>query len=220
MKKSDNIILSFDLDYTLINNTKGIVNSFNFALREFNLPEVSKTIIQEMIGLPLNDMFVRFTESDPSKLSSKFRKYYSAKGIYQSKLLSGVKSKLKELKSSNFKLGIITSKKQSIAFKVIEFLKIDGFFEYIIGETEKIKSKLDPNLTQFLSRTYPESNFIVIGDHPKDAMLAKKLKCPFIGVLTGFHTANQLKYARENKSQTLIVKKVSKITLDMIYNFY
>lgn len=218
MPEREKIVISFDLDYTLINNRKGIVNSFNYALRNFNLPEVSKSVIQEMIGLPLNDMFARFTELNPSKLSFTFREYYGAKGIYQSRLLSGVKNKLKELKLQNFTLGIITSKKQSIAVKIAEYLKIDGFFDYILGETENIKSKLDPNLTQILSEKYPKSRIIIIGDHPKDAMLAKILNCPFIGVLTGFHTAYQLKQARENEIQTLIVKRVKNITIDMIYS--
>jgi len=212
------IVLSFDLDYTLINNRKGIVNSFNYALRKFNLPEVHKSIIEKMIGIPLNDMFARFTPLKPSKLSFAFREYYGNKGIYQSKLLSGVKNKLKELKSYNFTLVIITSKKQSIAIKIAEYLKIDGFFDYILGETEIIKSKLDPNLTQILLEKYPKSKILIIGDHPKDAMLAKNLKCPFIGVLTGFHTAYQLKKARGNINQSFIIKNVKKITIDMIYS--
>ncbi|MHA2035526.1 MAG: HAD hydrolase-like protein, partial [Promethearchaeota archaeon] len=92
MHNSQKIILSFDLDFTLINNKKGIVNSFNYALRKFNIPKVGKPIIEKMIGIPLNDMFAKFTELDPSKLSYAFREYYGAKGIHQSKLLPGVKN--------------------------------------------------------------------------------------------------------------------------------
>ena len=95
MQNRQKTLLSFDLDYTLINNRKGIVNSFNYALRKFKLPEVNKSVIEKMIGIPLNDMFTEFTDLDPSKLSDSFREYYGAKGIYQSKLLSGVKINLK-----------------------------------------------------------------------------------------------------------------------------
>jgi phosphoglycolate phosphatase len=218
MPERENIVLSFDLDFTLINNKKGIVNSFNYTLRKFNLPEIKKSIIEKMIGIPLNDMFAKFTQLEPSKLSFTFREYYSSKGIYQSKLLSGVINKLKELKLQNFTLGIITSKKQSIAVKIAEYLKINEFFDYIIGETEIVRSKLDPSLIQILSQKYPNSKILIIGDHPKDAMLAKNLDCPFIGVLTGFHKANQLKKARDNEIQTLIAKNVKRITVDMIYS--
>jgi len=209
-------ILSFDLDFTLINNKKGIVNSFNYALRKFNLPEVNKTFIEKMIGLPLNDMFSEFTDLDPSKLSYAFREFYGAKGIYQSKLLSGVKNKLKELREYGFQLGIITSKKQELAKKIAEYLNINEFFNYILGESDQIKSKLDPNLKLILHEQNPGSTFIIIGDHPKDALLSKSLSCPFIGVLSGSHDEESLRKARENDNITLILKNVKQITVEMI----
>ena len=216
MEKKKKILLSFDLDNTLINNREGIVNSFNYALRKFNLPEVNKSVIEKMIGIPLDEMFAHFTDMNPSKLSSAFREYYRAKGIYQSKLLSGVNKKLKELKKQNFTLGIVTSKKQEIAIKIVEYLQISGFFDYVIGETETIKSKLDPILEKVLLDMYPKSEFIIIGDHPKDAMLSKRLSCPFIGVLTGVHTVDQLKQARGDNNLTIILKNIKKISINSI----
>ena len=118
-----------------------------------------------------------------------------------------------------FTLGVITSKKHSIAVKITEYLKINHFFDFIVGESDNIKSKLDPNLTNFLFKTYPKNKFIIIGDHPKDAMLAKNLNCLFIGVLTGFHSRYQLEQARMQENQTKIVKSVDKISVDMIYTF-
>lgn len=217
MPKPEKTVLSFDLDNTLINNRKGIVKSFNFALRKFHLPEVSKSSIEKMIGLPLNDMFAKFTELDPSKLSYTFREYYGAKGIYQSKLLSGVKNKLKELREFGFQLGVITSKKQEIAIKIAEYLKIKGFFDYILGESNKMKNKLDPNLKLILYEMYPRFNLIIIGDHPKDALLSKNLNCPFIGVLTGSHSKELLRKARGNDKITMILKNVTQITVDIIH---
>jgi phosphoglycolate phosphatase len=217
MNNEEKVVISFDLDYTLINNKKGIVNSFNYALRKFNLPEVSKTIIHKMIGIPLNEMFAKFTEIEPSELSFAFREYYTAKGIYQSKLLSGAKNTLKDLKAQNFTLGVITSKKQSVAIKIAEYLEIDSYFDFILGESDSIKSKLDPNLTDFLLGKYPKYKFIIIGDHPKDAMLAKNLNCLFIGVLTGVHSKHQLEQVRKKENQIKIVKSVDKISTEMIY---
>ena len=216
MQNRQKTILSFDLDYTLINNRKGIVNSFNYALRKFNLPEVDKSVIQKMIGIPLNDMFAEFTDLDPSKLSLSFREFYGTKGIYQSKLLPGVKNKLKELREYGFQLGVVTSKKQELAKKIAEYLNIDRFFNYILGESDQIESKLDPNLKLILYEKNPGSEFIIIGDHPKDALLSKSLKCPFIGVLTGSHDEESLRKARENDKLALILKNVKQITVEMI----
>lgn len=216
MNKREKIILSFDLDNTLINNREGIVGSFNYALDKFNLSKLEKSEIESMIGTPLNEMFARVTNKDPSELSSAFREYYGTKGIYQAYLLPGIKSKLEELKKLSFTLGIITSKKQEMAERIIEILKIEGYFDYIIGETEDRKElgKLDPNLKILLNKKYPGYKIIVIGDHPKDVMLSNNLNCPFIGVLTGHHSTKQLKKLKKGKF--LAINSVRELTLKKI----
>lgn len=216
MNKRENIVLSFDLDNTLINNRKGIINSFNYALKSYNLPKLKRSKIENMIGIPLNDMFGRISNLNPNLLSTAFRKYYGNKGIYQSKLLAGVKRKLKELQNYSFKLGIITSKKQEMANKIVKILKIDKFFSYILGETEDRKElgKLDPSLKVILNELFPESKIIIIGDHPKDVLLSNNLNCPFIGVLTGHHSTEQLK--RLKKGNFLSIKNIKALSLDII----
>lgn len=211
------LILSFDLDFTLIDNREGIINSFNYAFKKFNLPKLDRLEIEKTIGMPLDDVFARFSSIEPSILTSTFRKYYSSKGIYQVRLFSGVKNKLKELKKS-FILGVITSKKEEIAVKLLKYLKIDTYFDYILGETKSRKRKTDPKLKDYLFKKYPDCNFVIIGDHPKDRELAEILNCPFIGVLTGFHNEKQLKL--DDNSNVLILKSVNEITTELIYSLF
>jgi len=215
--KYNKIVLSFDLDFTLIDNIEGIINSFNYALKKFNLPKLDRLEIEKTIGMPLDDVFARFSSIEPSILTSTFREYYSSKGIYQVRLFSGVKNKLKELKES-FILGVITSKKEEIAIKLLKYLKIDTYFDYILGETEFRKRKTDPKLKEYLFKKYPDCNFVIIGDHPKDRELAEMLNCPFIGVLTGFHNEKQLKL--DDNSNVLILKSVNDITIDLINSLF
>lgn len=212
-----NIILSFDLDNTLINNRQGIVNSFNFALQKFNLPLMKKRDIEKMIGIPLHQMFLTISKEKISELVLAFREYYGDKGIYQSNLIMGVKEKLGELKEQGFTLVIITSKKQEMAIKMVDILAISEFFDYVIGETEERKElgKLDPSFKNFFEENYPNYQIIVIGDHPKDAMLSNNLKCPFIGVLTGNHSAQELKDSKKGKS--LILNSVRELNEKSIH---
>ncbi|GAI92406.1 unnamed protein product, partial [marine sediment metagenome] len=98
MKDNKKILLSFDLDNTLIDNREGIVNSFNFALKKYNLPSLERDKIEKLIGTPLDDMFEEISNVNPKKLSTAFRNYYGKKGIYQATLLPGVREKLDELK--------------------------------------------------------------------------------------------------------------------------
>jgi phosphoglycolate phosphatase len=216
MPSKNKILLSFDLDFTLINNQDGIVNSFNYTLSKFNLPPLTESEIVRMIGIPLAEMFQKITNIDPNDLIVTFREYYRTKGIYQASLLPGIREKLQELKENSFTLGIITSKKQEMADKVIDILGISHFFSYIIGEGHIMKSKLDTNLRNYLEREYPEYYFVIIGDHPKDRALAENIKAPFIGVLTGNHSAEELR--KNSSTKTLILSSVKELHPNIIYS--
>ena len=212
------VILSFDLDFTLIDNREGIVNSFNYALKKYNLPPIHQLEIEKMIGTPLDIMFAEVSDLDSSLLKSAFREYYGSKGIYQVKMFSGVVDKLEELTAKGFILGVVTSKKQEMAFKLLKYLEIDNYFNFILGETEEIKSKTDLKLKEFLFKNYPAHNFVVIGDHPRDKGLAEMLGCPFIGVLTGYHSAEQLQ--KDPKTKVITLNSVEEITPELIYSLF
>ncbi len=215
---SNKIVLIFDLDFTLIDNSKGVQNSFNYALKKYNLPAVDPNFVKKAIGLPLTDIFSEITTFDPLKLTEVFREFYGKTGLYQVKLLSGIKRKLKELETQNFTMIVLTSKKQELAIKVAKYLKIDGFFRFILGETEERKRKTDPALKYFLLKEFPNHNFVMIGDHPNDRKVAELLNCPFIGLLTGVHDAEQL--TRESKVKVLILNSASKITSEKIFSLF
>jgi phosphoglycolate phosphatase len=215
--KPEKIILSFDLDNTLINNREGIVDSFNHALQQFDLPVMNKDDIEKMIGIPLHQMFSTINKTYVQDLVLSFREYYGSKGIYQGHLITGVKNKLQELSNAGFIMGVITSKKQEMAEKMVEILKIRKFFDYVMGETDERKElgKLDPSLKLFFQKNYPNYHVIVIGDHPKDVMLSNNLVCPFIGVLTGNHSAQELSDLKKGKY--FILSSVKEIDQSTIY---
>jgi phosphoglycolate phosphatase len=218
METKKNIILSFDLDNTLINNREGIVNSFNYALKKYNIPILERLDIEKMIGTPLDDMFKEVSDINPQELSSAFREYYREKGIYQGSLLSGVEKTLEGLKRKSFTLGVITSKRQELAVQVTKILGIFKYFEYVIGESENVKSKLDPNLKKHLLTKYSEYRIVIIGDHPKDRALAENIDSPFIGVLTGNHSVEELRHGYTTK--TLILKSIKELFPNLIYSLF
>ena len=216
--KDHKILLSFDLDNTLINNREGIVNSFNHALKKYKIPTLETVRIEQMIGIPLIEMFKQVTDVNPQKLANAFRSYYGKKGIYQGNLLIDVKLKLEELKRDSFTLGVITSKKQEMAAKIVQILGIFDFFDYVIGESKQVRSKLDPNLKITLLNKYKGYKIVIIGDHPKDRALAENINAPFIGVLTGNHSAEELQ--RGSTVKTLIIKSVSDLKPESIYSLF
>lgn len=218
MNTEKKILLSFDLDFTLIDNWEGIINSFNYSMEKHHLDYLDESLIKDLIGTPLEDIYNKLTIIDPLIMAASFREYYARQGIYQAKIFPGVIDKLKQLQRAGFNLGVVTSKKQEMTEKLIKILKIETFFDYIIGEGKIMRSKMDPNLKKVLKDKYPNHFFVIIGDHPHDRALAEMLDCPFIGVLTGFHTGEQLE--RDSKVRCIILKSVNEITPMLIYSLF
>lgn len=212
------ILLLFDLDFTLIDNTIGISNSFNYALSKYGLPVIEMIKIKELIGTPLDQMFLRFTDSNINDLCKAFREYYGVKGIHEVILIEGTRQKLIELKREGFKLGVITSKKHEMAIKLLHNLDLINFFNIVQGETKDIKSKSNPLLKEILLNEYPNHKFIVIGDHLNDRKLAEMLNCPFIGVLTGYHLETQLN--NNSRIKTIVLKSIKEISPIILKNLF
>ncbi len=215
MKNSD-IYLSFDLDNTLIKNTKGIINSFNYALEKYKKEKIPPKIIKQMIGIPLREMFKEVTNESPEKYVSTFRDFYRKKGIYQSKLIEGVRKKLKELKESGFSLGVLSSKKHEMVHNILKILKINHFFDLYLGETEQRKKKYDPITKKILNEKFPSKKIIVIGDHINDRKVAEMLGCPFIGLFTG--TTSKQKLIDNLLVPHTVLKKIRDIDSSIIYS--
>ena len=217
--KNDNIVLSFDLDFTLIINKEGILNSFKYALNKYNIPLIDDYTLVNTIGVPLHQVFQDLVPAlKSSELITAFREYYQTEGIYQVNLIPGAREKLNELKNASFTLGIVTSKKQELAIKLLKYLKLDDLFDYIFGENDDIKTKLDPKLKDLLFNMYPRHEFVIIGDHPKDMKLSEMLNCPYIGVLTGTSSTEQLR--RNESRKHIILNSAADITIDKINSLF
>lgn len=213
---NEKILLSFDLDFTLIDNRQGILNSFNHALKQHSLEQVGDDVVLKMIGMPLKDMFESISPEKTPTLIKAFRDYYGSVGLFQVSLIPKARETLLKLKKDGYTLGIITSKKEEMAIKLLEHLEITHLFHYIKGESDMMKNKTDPNLIRFISNQFSNYDIIVVGDHPKDASLAKALNCHFIGVLTGQFDELSLKNHLSEGISYLILNNVSEITSEVI----
>lgn len=214
MKKTEKILVTFDLDYTLLENSEGIVNSFNYALKKFDLPELKPENIKKMIGTPLDEMFGSVSNLNPSLLTDAFREYYAEKGIYQVRLLPCAKEKVQQF-SKLFKLGVITSKKEEMAKKIVKVINLENYFDFVIGETTERKQKAHPSTVKFIKSQFPGYKIVVIGDHIHDKALAVLLRAKFIGVLSGHCTRSQL--LDENYEDIRIIEDLSQLSPQIIH---
>ena len=131
----------FDVDGTLIDSETAVLKSLQKTLQE----EGIKKSLEELkfsLGIPGKDALLILRIDDLERVEEKWMKNLT---IYADEitLFDGVKQVIQELKSKNFKLGIITSKtKEEYNTDFIKF-DIHSYFDLVICADDTIKHKPD-----------------------------------------------------------------------------
>ncbi|MHA1277155.1 MAG: HAD family hydrolase [Candidatus Helarchaeota archaeon] len=187
MSSHAKILVIFDLDFTLIDNSLTICKAFEYTLAKFQITPPARGLIIQMIGIPLKEMFSDYLHARNIEMAiHHFREYYSAHYYEDVKLIPGAIDLLKKLKAFGYRMALLTSKKTELAKKLLEYYHLKQYFEIIIGEQKELKPKPAPDsLKYILSKFAGIKKAFMIGDHLVDCLAAKKAGVQFIGVLTG-----------------------------------
>ena len=200
--KNDFQYILFDLDGTLTDSGEGITKAVQYALKYFDIEVEDLNELIKYVGPPLRDSYKNFYDFDDEKAETgitKFREYYSDKGIYENKVYEGIEDTLKSLKENGKTLVIATSKPEVHAKVVLEHFNLAKYFDFIGGadfeETrvkkgDVIKYSLENAGITDLSRT------IMVGDREHDIIGAKENNIKSIGVLYGYGDVVELTQAR------------------------
>lgn len=174
----------FDLDGTLIDSSDGIVEAFNYALRQFHLPEQPHDKIAPMIGFPLDHMFVQLAGHSNPELKSAFRKKGMETVVRASQALPGANEVVISLFDTGCKLGIATTKSRSDIDGILEKLGWREFFEAVIGGDEVSQVKPHPEQFELLLVKMKSdcANTVVVGDTINDILPARQLGITEIAV--------------------------------------
>jgi len=200
IKKS---ICIFDLDGTLTDSYCGIANGWKYALEPFGI-SVDPENIKPFLGPPLRQIIkevYNFSDEDMEKTVDRYREYYSAKGMFENEVYSGITEALEFLRGKGILLGVATNKTKGYAEKILEYFKIDGYFTYISGDKpdgsltkdgtkrEIIKiamNAIDPTL---------QMSAVMVGDRKQDIIGAREAGIDSIGVTWGYGTHDELREA-------------------------
>src|SRR5260221_506515 len=125
----------FDLDGTLTDSKISVTTSVQYSLAKFNIHESIDALIP-FIGPPLNKSFQKyygFSEEQSMQAVLYFREYLSKEGKKTISIYSGILELLKKLKAQKRTLSIVTSKSTVSANEVVKHMKLNAYFDTIIG---------------------------------------------------------------------------------------
>lgn len=190
MKQYDMII--FDLDGTLSNSEEGITKSMQYALDKMGIKEPDLKKLKHFIGPPLIDELLKtydFTEEMAGNCVTYYRERYVPTGIYETAIYDGTKEMLRQLKDSGKTIAMATSKPQPMAEEVLRYLKIDQYFDSVMGADVHGPKQSKQAVLEALFDTLDVEDkrlAVMVGDTCFDVEGAAAVGIDCIGVSYGF----------------------------------
>jgi phosphoglycolate phosphatase len=193
--KIDNIL--FDLDGTLTDPRKGIINSIIYALEKLAIEEDNIHELESFIGPPLRESFMsryNLSESLADKAITLYREYFAIKGIFENVIYPGVPDLLESLFNQKYHLFVATSKPTIFAEKIIGHFNFNKYFIDVVGSnldnTRTDKAEIIAHLIS-AHRLQAEST-IMVGDRKHDITGAKTNLIKSVAVTYGYGSLDEL----------------------------
>lgn len=184
----------FDFDYTLGDSTNGIVLSINYALEELGYTTPDIEDIKKTIGLSLTETYFALTSKNNLDEAEQFNKLFKEKAdevmVANTKLYTGVKTVLQDMKAKGYKIAIVTTKFHYRIEQILNKFGANGLIDVIVGaEDVKIEKPNPEGLLWAIEHLgVINEEVLYVGDSLVDAKTAKNAEVKFAAVLTGTTT--------------------------------
>ena len=194
----------FDLDGTLTDSSRGIVNSIRYAIRRFNestganLATPEPHALNMMVGPPLRDSFAELVgRAHADRLLAFYRERYEPVGMFENQVYPGVPAALGALAKRGFRLFVATSKPEIYARRILDHFDLARFFAAIHGaEADGTRSDKGEIIAYILARHAIDPRLAaMIGDRKHDAIGANSAGVWAIGALWGYGSREELSEA-------------------------
>ena len=207
--KFDCTNLVLDLDGTISDPSLGITRCFNHALKSHGFSTLSDSAIVKEIGPPLDETFLKLapdiSATHVTLLVSTYRERYSDIGYSENTVYPEIPLVLEQLKNSDLRLGVCTSKRRDFAEKILSLFGLNEYFDFINGGDIGITK--ESQLAGLVDSGVIDNRAIMVGDRAVDIESAQKNGLRSIGVLWGFGDYKELSEA----SPSCILEKVTEL---------
>ena len=190
-------VIAFDLDGTLSDPERGLVDAFIYAFKKMSVTDYGdRDSLRRFIGPSLyvvwQDEF-GFNEKTVVDAIEKFREYYNIYGWWDNKVYPGIFEMLEALKKAGKTIVLATSKPEGTALKIMKLFGLDKFFDFMGGAAGDNRDHKWQVLDYSLNAVGADrSRAILVGDRVYDAEGAAKCGIDSLGVRWGHGSREEL----------------------------
>jgi phosphoglycolate phosphatase len=185
--------LIFDLDGTLIDSERDLVDAANAMLRELARAELPPATISSYIGhgaakLCASALGPGATRAEQAEALQIFLRHYDAHKLDYTRAYPGVREALKSFSRANLPMAVLTNKPTGISIEILKGLGLARYFSAVYGGDSFAAKKPDPAgvhkiLEQF--KVAPRDT-LFIGDSEVDVQTARNAATIAVTVNHGF----------------------------------
>ena len=184
----------FDLDGTVINSSKEVLNCFDYAFKKAGYKINYNRLNPDVIGPPLKDIVKTIApelndEQKIEEIISYYEEIYDYDENDVTVIYEGISDIIKNLKKHNKKLFIATYKPTKPTMRLLKKFNLTMFDDvYTIDKFGKHITKTD--MIEDIIQKYgiDKNQTVMIGDATSDMLAAKEAKVFALGVMWGYGT--------------------------------
>ncbi|GFI16626.1 phosphoglycolate phosphatase [Lachnospiraceae bacterium] len=217
MKKYDGVI--FDLDGTLLNTLEDLMDSANYGLKAYHMPERSLEEIRCFVGNGVERLIELAVpegtgDLEREKVFAEFKAHYKIHCNDKTGLYPGVEELLARLKEEGFAMAIVSNKLQE-GVDALNKQYFDRYVETAIGAREGIRKKPAPDTVMEALRILdlPKERVVYVGDSEVDIATAQNAGMDCITVAWGFRTRKE----QEKAGAKVFVERPEEI-VELLYH--
>ncbi len=185
----------WDLDGTLTDSVRLVVETMNWVIAEHGGPLLAYERVGELIGLPLDAMFrlawPDVGDTDVERYRTEYRTRYDAVAIPATRLYRGARTTLRDFHAAGLLQATVTGKRAADCERILSGLGIKKDIDAYLGGDSVVRPKPAPDLALFAMRRLGVSpaESVVIGDSAADLAMGKAAGAHTIQVLWGYSHA-------------------------------
>jgi len=197
------VFIAFDLDGTLVDSVPDLAWAIDQMLLERNLPAAGADYVRQWVGNGSAKLVQRALVyghrvkekelNQPAYQASgalkRFKHFYGQRCCHLSCLYPGVEVALTKLQSLAIPMVVVTNKPKEYAQPILNTLKLDVYFEQVVGGECLPKRKPDPLPLQHVSLPYgfEPSSCLMVGDSKNDVLAARAAGFKVVALSYGYN---------------------------------